>query len=174
MTRKRDLAAEAEVKRKYRAAHPKEKVPRETYWTPEREADLRRDVEVEGLTIRQIAVKWGTTKNAISGKLMRLGVEPVNARGPIIQGKLRALNILGITTIERLDAIDRFPAAGHCLFADGDTRKTGLTFCGEPVANSGEPFCAEHRARCWVPVTSSTSRLVKYNPEIAPAKAEAA
>jgi GcrA cell cycle regulator len=49
-------------------------------WTPERVEQLRHFV-VNGLTCSQIATEFGVTRNAVIGKIHRLGLSPVRAPG---------------------------------------------------------------------------------------------
>lgn len=109
------------------------------FWTPDR-VDTLTELVPTDLTYSTIAALLGCTKDAAIGKAYRM-------RLPM---KTKPREAVPTTTLERLDAVDIFPKKqSECCFPLGDLRKGGLTFCGERVREPGEPYCEEHRGRCW-------------------------
>ena len=49
----------------------------------------------------------------------------------------------------RPDEIGTPLAPAQCRWPLGDPREPDFRFCRAPVARSGEPYCAEHRALAW-------------------------
>lgn len=97
-------------------------------WTPERVEQLR-DFVVNGLSCSQIATEIGVTRNAVIGKIHRLGLCPVRAPG----GSGRPCSPRARPRRER--APRRRPLL-QVLFCAG-ARVTGVTVTG-PV-QSGQP-----------------------------------
>jgi hypothetical protein len=81
-----------------------------------------------------IAKALGTTKNAVIGKIDRLGLSlprPATSRRP--------------TPLT-------FPPSGRCLWLDDDRR-----FCAEPAEQGS--WCPAHRARVYLPLPLSKIRI---------------
>jgi GcrA cell cycle regulator len=140
-------------------------------WTPERVEQLRTCV-VNGLTCSQIAAEIGVTRNAIIGKIHRLGLKPLRSPGTparacppraasprFSQRKLLRLmfaeapslaadqtaDLESIESAQRCSLLDL--AAGKCRWpvADptGDRGGTDFVFCGN-AAVTGFSYCAGH------------------------------
>lgn len=131
------------------------------FWTPRRTDEMRR-LHSTSLTYAEIGVRLGTTKNAISGKVYRLRL---NVRKPSTTASA--------TMVQRLDALDLFPKQSCCVFPLGHPGTDGFRFCGESVADPGEPYCAEHRGRCWTK-NNRDSPSNKFSFALLPGKAVAA
>ncbi len=140
-------------------------------WTPERVEQLRTCV-VNGLTCSQIAAEIGVTRNAIIGKIHRLGLKPLRSPGTpartcpprtasprFSQRKLLRLMFAeapslaadqtadpdSIESTQRCSLLDL--AAGRCRWpvADpvGDCRGADFVFCGNEAV-TGFSYCAGH------------------------------
>ena len=140
-------------------------------WTPERVEQLRTCV-VNGLTCSQIAAEIGVTRNAIIGKIHRLGLKPLRSPGTpartcpprtasprFSQRKLLRLMFAeapslaadqtadpdSIESTQRCSLLDL--AAGKCRWpvADpvGDGRGADFVFCGNEAV-TGFSYCAGH------------------------------
>ena len=107
-------------------------------WTPERTASLIA-MWGEDLSAAEIGRRLGITKNAVIGKVFRLGL-PKRRPSP----KPAAPPVEEIPVV-RLDSL----SAGMCSFPLGDPGDPGFTFCGEP-ALPGKPYCAYHCAIAYV------------------------
>jgi len=104
-------------------------------WTPTRIAILIAHWN-EGLTTSEIGNRLGVTKNAVVGKVHRLGLPK---RGSPIRQKPRPAEIIS------LDAL----RPGMCCWPDGEPGAEDFRFCGEP-AQSDKPYCAHHCERAYV------------------------
>jgi GcrA cell cycle regulator len=127
-------------------------------WSPARIAELTRLYTNDGLTFAKIGRRMGMSKNAIIGKVHRLGLErgPDFAPNAYQAGALRSAAMRygpePSTLASRLAALEMFPAPGNCLFPIGHLQRGGR-FCGEPVEAEGEPYCWPHGhgpGGCWV------------------------
>jgi GcrA cell cycle regulator len=138
-------------------------------WTPERVEQLQSFV-VAGLSCSQIAAQIGVTRNAVIGKIHRLGLSPVRPPGamarscpphprdprpPSPRRRLRLLWSDGAVTPE----VEGVPAAvesaepcslldlaqGKCRWPVSDTggRTADFVFCGNAVIE-GLSYCAGH------------------------------
>lgn len=106
-------------------------------WTPERTAALIA-LWNENLSTSEIGRRLGITKNAVIGKVHRLGLPQ---RRPSPKLKPEPLHVL------KLDAL----RAGMCSWPIGEPGEEGFHFCGSP-ATPGKPYCAEHCAIAYVPI----------------------
>lgn len=104
-------------------------------WTPERTAALIALWDEE-LSTSEIGRRLGVTKNAVVGKVHRLGLAQ---RRPSPKSKAEAIHVLN------LDAL----RAGMCSWPIGDPGTDGFHFCGSP-ALSGKPYCAKHCSVAYV------------------------
>jgi GcrA cell cycle regulator len=140
-------------------------------WTPERVEQLRSCV-VNGLTCSQIAAEIGVTRNAIIGKIHRLGLKPLRSPGTpartcpprTASPRFSQRNLLrlmfaeapslaadqttdpdSIESTQRCSLLDL--AAGKCRWpvADpvGDCRGADFVFCGNEAV-TGFSYCAGH------------------------------
>lgn len=138
-------------------------------WTPERVEQLQSFV-VAGLSCSQIAVQIGVTRNAVIGKIHRLGLSPVRppgaaarscpprARDPRAASPRRRLRLLwsdgaaraeaeAPVTVESAEPCSLLDLAqGKCRWPVSDTgngRTADFVFCGN-AAIDGLSYCAGH------------------------------
>ncbi len=111
-------------------------------WSEERVAELRR-MWAEGWSASQIAkALGGTTRNAVIGKVHRLGLEQRGTPSRPVKFKIRSrpLPIQPIVpgAVKLMDL-----QSWSCRFPCGDPRAKGFGFCGCPRQDES-PYCAEH------------------------------
>ena len=145
-------------------------------WNDERVEQLCK-LRADGLSCSQIAKQLGCgiTRNAVIGKLHRLGLsgprEPsmpkpkvLRARPPKREPPVRAPDQRPAITAPppvRVEAVRLTdPCRGACKWPIGDPREAGFGFCGAPAEGR---YCAEHTERGRVevrvrPLTTPTSR----------------
>lgn len=147
-------------------------------WTPEREAEVIARAQA-GETARAIAGALDVTRNAVIGKLRRLGERgrwnppPLRLRlarilertpqppGPTYRQTWRALATRSATpdAAEPLSLDDRLGYARvkqlgdhrSCVYVIGDPKQPDWRWCGASTRGAGESYCAEHRAHVWLP-----------------------
>lgn len=122
-------------------------------WTREMDAMLHQLVFEFGLSFADAAKEMGMTKNQLIGRAHRLGWKTKQKSGTTMQ--------------QRLEKIDIFPSAGHCLFGIGDPGDDGFHFCGEKVAVDGASYCGPHMIGTHLPENPATRRLFKLPPLVA-------
>lgn len=145
-------------------------------WTPDRIAELRRLFEA-GLTCSQIAREICVTRNAVIGKLSRLGLSrpdggSENRRGPRPRGPARAsqgriLKLLQAdvepmpfdadesTSGQRCSLLELSPQS--CRWPIGSPGAPDFGFCGnDPVG--GLPYCPGHARMAY---QSAARRVVR-------------
>jgi hypothetical protein len=106
------------------------------FWTRDR-ISLLIKLWSDGLKITEIASRIETTKNAVIGKLYRLGY---CREVPFIT-----------TSMVRLRALDRFYPDGRCAWPFGrEVNGPDFHFCGESVAFLGASYCEKHHHMAWV------------------------
>ena len=139
-------------------------------WTPERVEQLRNHV-VNGLTCSQIAAQIGVSRNAVIGKIHRLGLSPgrppggsarscpPRARHPRAAGQRQLLRLMW-SEGERLAEVAAPPSiesAQPCSLFDlehgkcrwplggpgGDNGAVAFMFCGNSAVD-GFPYCPGH------------------------------
>ncbi len=137
-------------------------------WTPERVQQLRNFV-VSGLTCSQIAAEIGVTRNAVIGKIHRLGLSPGRPAGgqarrcpprvrhPRITSQRRLLRLMFTQgePVAETAAMDCAPVQsaqpcslleivlGRCRWPIGDPDATTFAFCGNEAA-AGFSYCPGH------------------------------
>jgi len=137
-------------------------------WTPERVEQLRTCV-VSGLTCSQIAAEIGVTRNAVIGKIHRLGLSPgrpagaparsspPRARRPRLPSQRQLLRLIGaeapcvphetgpepvlVESAQRCSLLEL--AQGKCRWPVGDPSSADFAFCGNE-AIAGFSYCAGH------------------------------
>ena len=112
--------------------------PRPTHWTPQKTLELI-GFWYSGRTTGEIGKKMGVSKNAVVGRVHRLGLpkrnSPIHRKKPKIEPpKLLTLADIG---------------PGQCRFPEGDPGDVGFHFCGEPVIK-GKSYCQTHAERCYL------------------------
>ncbi len=150
-------------------------------WTEERVATLRK-LWAEGLSASQIAKQLGgVTRNAVIGKVHRLGLagratpsrpakRPVRAARPRIVGptapRLRMpssnMPMVVIPELEPVKFEDGKVATvltlneSMCKYPIGDPTDPGFAFCGR--GSSGGPYCADHARLAYQPSQAKKRR----------------
>lgn len=104
-------------------------------WTSERIAALIA-LWNEGLTTSEIGVRLGITKNAVIGKVHRLGLQQ---RRPTHKDEPELADVI------RLDRL----SGDMCSWPVGNPGDRNFHFCGEPSV-PGKPYCAKHCAVAYV------------------------
>jgi GcrA cell cycle regulator len=108
-------------------------------WTPTRISALIA-LWTEGLSTSEIGHRLGITKNAVVGKVHRLGLPKRHT-----SSARKAAEAIEPSTVIRLEGLK----AGMCSWPDGEPGTEGFRFCGEP-AIEGRPYCAAHCERAYV------------------------
>jgi GcrA cell cycle regulator len=137
-------------------------------WTTERIEQLRHYVGT-GLTCSQIAAEIGVTRNAVIGKIHRLGLSPARPAGgparscpprvrhPRISQSTRLLRLIGAEApgiagdadaeLAPVDSAQRCSlleiAQGKCHWPIGDPHAADFAFCGNDAV-TGFSYCAGH------------------------------
>jgi len=135
-------------------------------WTAERIEQLRQHV-VSGLTCSQIAAEIGVTRNAVIGKIHRLGLSPSRSPGapprsfaprerrPRLATPRRLLRLVGAESSGGDTALAFAPvesanrcslleiAADACHWPLGDPHAADFAFCGN-TAVPGLSYCVGH------------------------------
>ena len=137
-------------------------------WTPERIEQLRACV-VTGLTCSQIAAEIGVTRNAVIGKIHRLGLSPgrptggaaracpPRARRPRLSSQRTLLRLIhadapgmaeapafeasSVESAQRCSLLEL--AHNKCRWPVGDPNAADFAFCGNDAA-AGFSYCAGH------------------------------
>ena len=105
------------------------------FWTRDK-VNLLLKLRSDGLKMAEIADRLGTTKNAVIGKIYRLGY---------------CREVPFTTSIVRFRALDRFYPDGRCAWPFGrEVNDPDFHFCGETVASLGRSYCEEHHHMAWV------------------------
>ena len=100
-------------------------------WTPQRIEQLTRLWE-EGVTTAEIGRRIGVTKNAVIGKVHRIGLVPRVVK-EVPPPRRNVFDFQGVV----------------CMWPSGHPSDDDFRFCGgRPVA--GKPYCAEHAALAYV------------------------
>ena len=132
-------------------------------WTTERIDQLRHCV-VTGLTCSQIAAEIGVTRNAVIGKIHRLGLSPsrpegaaiicaTRARQPRRTTQRRLLRLIGAPSIvgdmvePEINSAQRCSlleiAHNKCHWPIGDPQASDFVFCGNDAV-TGFSYCPGH------------------------------
>jgi GcrA cell cycle regulator len=135
--------------------------PRKSPWTDER-AVLLAQLWNDGLRASQIAAELGgITRNAVIGKVHRLGLsgraKPAKARPrkpaprpakprPTSPRRFPVLRPQPADAQSTLDAVALLDLHNdHCRWPLGDPRQSGFAFCGGPADLAARrPYCAHH------------------------------
>ena len=104
-------------------------------WTPTRISILIALWD-EGLTTSVMGNRLGVTKNAVVGKVHRLGLPK---RGSPIKQKPKPAQIISLEALR----------PDQCCWPDGEPGKEDFRCCGEPVQPE-KPYCANHCERAYV------------------------
>jgi len=115
-------------------------------WTEERIEELSK-LWAEGLSAAEIGKRLGITKNAVVGKVHRLGLpkrgSPIKRSAtPKPRPKRKEVKGGGTVTLQSLKS-------GMCSWPTGEPGTPEFRFCGEETV-SGKPYCATHCERAYV------------------------
>jgi len=152
-------------------------------WTDERIAQLKK-LWAEGYSASQIAYRLrGVSRNAVIGKLHRLGVggrqtpsrpirvahirkprmkkprvpAPLIASTPLPPPPPVPATALRLTLMQLTDQT--------CKCGLGDPKEAGFAFCGLPV-KEGSRYCAEHHARFYSVTRTENAKLKLRRPRV--------
>ncbi|MEX2451964.1 MAG: GcrA family cell cycle regulator [Rhodospirillales bacterium] len=106
-------------------------------WTPERMQALIA-MWNEGLPASEIGRRLHVTKNAVVGKVHRLGLPKRRITAPPKESEPRG-------DVVRLEALK----ADMCSWPIGDPGEENFQFCGHETV-PGKPYCTKHCARAYV------------------------
>lgn len=117
-----------------------------TVWTKETE-DKTRKMWLDGLSAGQISAQLGIPRNAIMGKVYRLGL----TRNPSLRPQAKPVREVNIPAPHQKEGgaplID--VGVGQCRYGvSAHTAKQHL-FCGQAV-KKGSSYCPEHHDICYV------------------------
>ena len=114
-------------------------------WTEDRLTDLTR-LWTEGLSITQIGLALGVSRNAVVGKVHRMGLP--KRQSPIVKSDKPRVPKAPIerrrTVPLSLEQWDR----NTCSWPIGDPKSESFSFCGDHVA-PGRPYCTVHCAKAY-------------------------
>jgi len=120
-------------------------------WTEERLNKLRQLWE-KGLSISQIGEELDVSRNAIAGKVYRLGLpkrqSPISGK-PSAKPSVKPAPAVEVEDVETDEiplklALRRISwSRSKCSWPIGDPKSTSFKFCGEDVV-IGKPYCNDH------------------------------
>ena len=113
-------------------------------WIPQRVSALIA-LWNEGLSTSVIGERLGVTKNAVVGKVHRLGLPQ---RGSPFKKKPRPAEIIDLGSLR----------PGMCSWPEGEPGKDDFRFCGSPNV-PGKPYCEEHCRRAYVKTTRDGRKI---------------
>lgn len=119
----------------------------------------------DGYSASQIARQVGRTRNAVIGKICRMGLQKNLPGAPLRQSRVtQSGNVRRIVVIKPMPApvarlaepeavgpLADFPPAGTCRFIAGDVQSGDWRCCGHPAKDHARPFCSYHMAICYQP-----------------------
>jgi GcrA cell cycle regulator len=118
-------------------------------WTDERLETLKKLWD-DGLSISQIGEKLGVSRNAIAGKVHRLGLKK---RQSPISNKTAAKSTAAQKPKVEVAEPENLPlklalrqidwSRSRCSWPIGDPKTTAFHFCGKDVV-TGKPYCNDH------------------------------
>lgn len=136
-------------------------------WTPERIKVLIAHWE-EGLPTSEIGRRLGVTKNAVVGKVHRLGLkkrqspirqssttsaQPKKAKKVVAPTSTAAMAVRPTGDVVRLEEL----TAAMCCWPEGEPGTPDFYFCGKPAVQD-KPYCDDHCARAYVKVSKDKKR----------------
>ena len=125
-------------------------MPEAQQWTEER-LEMLKSLWEEGLSISQIGEKLGVSRNAIAGKVHRLGLKkrqsPISNKGTTKSKAPEKKATQQVVMPENLPlklALRNINwSRARCSWPIGDPKSTSFKFCGAPVV-AGKPYCNAH------------------------------
>lgn len=135
-------------------------------WTPDRVKTLMA-LWAEGISTLEIGRRLGVTKNAVVGKVHRLGLpkrqSPINSapRTPRASNKSSepvrmAPPPPSVPITADMVKMEEL-TSGMCNWPEGEPGTDDFRFCGQQVVE-GKPYCAAHCARAYVKSTRDRER----------------
>ena len=107
-------------------------------WTEDRLAKLTQ-LWADGLSITQIGNELGVSRNAVVGKVHRMGLpkrqSPIVRSDKPVEPKKRKVSPLAAQEWDR----------SKCSWPTGDPKSPDFKFCGDSIS-PGRPYCAKHCA----------------------------
>jgi len=114
-------------------------------WTPERVSTLMA-LWGEGIPTSEIGRRLGVTKNAVVGKVHRLGLpkrnSPIRTEKPVVKKEEPKGNRVNMDNLR----------PSMCRWPEGEPGKENFHFCGKPIVPE-KPYCAHHCERAYVKST---------------------
>lgn len=121
-------------------------------WTPERIETLTK-LWNEGIATSEIGRRLDVTKNAVVGKVHRLGLpkrqSPIQRKAP----KKKKVEEPTVITLDQL-------RPGMCAWPIGDPGNPDFHFCGEKITE-GKPYCETHCEMAYVRSSKDSDRESK-------------
>ena len=114
-----------------------------TTWTPERVDTVTR-LWNEGLTTAEIGRAVGMSKNAVVGKVHRIGLQK---RTSPIARKQKPTDVIKLEDLKY----------GMCSWPEGDPGTDAFQFCGKPVTPD-KPYCPAHCEKAYVTIVRDRKR----------------
>jgi GcrA cell cycle regulator len=118
-------------------------------WNEDRLGNLKR-LWAEGLSITQIGLEIGVSRNAVVGKVHRMGLpkrqSPIVRSDKPVEPKRRKLSPLTFADWDR----------NKCCWPIGDPRASDFHFCGDKI-REGRPYCATHCAKAYTNTKESAA-----------------
>ena len=119
-------------------------------WTDDRLEHLK-SLWSKGLSITQIGQEIGVSRNAVVGKVHRMGLPKRNS--PIMRAeKVPAPQPVSPVNAMTFQEWDR----SKCCWPIGDPKSDDFRFCGER-ASEGRPYCAHHCAMAYTTTRESNA-----------------
>lgn len=97
-----------------------------------------------GLSASEIGRRLSVTKNAVIGKVHRIGLQKRDS--PIVR-KDRPADVVKLENLK----------SGMCSWPEGDPGTDAFRFCGKPVARD-KPYCPGHCDRAYVTIVKERKR----------------
>ena len=98
----------------------------------------------QGLSASEIGRRLDVTKNAVVGKVHRIGLQK---RTSPIARKDRQADVIKLENLK----------SGMCSWPEGDPGTDAFQFCGKPVAPD-KPYCPEHCDKAYVTIVKDRKR----------------
>jgi GcrA cell cycle regulator len=137
-------------------------------WTQER-IDQLIELWRQGHSAAEIGRRIGVTKNAVVGKVHRMGLpkrpSPIK-RDPNAQRPVRKVRVREDGNVVTLNTLK----PGMCSWPEGEPGEPGFRFCGKETV-PGKPYCHDHCAKAYV---KSSKGPKVATPAEEPAETEAA
>ena len=122
-------------------------------WTPDRISTLMA-LWGEGIPTSEIGRRLGVTKNAVVGKVHRLGLPKRNS--PIKTEKV----VVKVETPKSDEIQMDSLRPGMCRWPEGEPGTENFYFCGQPVVPE-KPYCGHHCERAYVKSTRDKDRKLR-------------